>query len=43
MTPEPEARPLRAVLLDAVAARVREALPGTPVEVFYGPEPADHV
>ncbi len=37
-TPEPEARPLRAAELDAIAARVEADLPGLPVEVFYGPE-----
>jgi len=36
-TPEPEARPLQAAPLDAVAERVRKALPAVPVEVFYGP------
>jgi len=36
-TPEPEARPLQASQLDAVAERVRKALPAVPVEVFYGP------
>ena len=37
-TPEAEARPLKAVELDAIAARVRMALPEVPVEVFYGPD-----
>lgn len=37
-TPEPEARPLRAALLDALADQVRRGLPGLPVEVFYGPD-----
>jgi wyosine [tRNA(Phe)-imidazoG37] synthetase (radical SAM superfamily) len=36
-TPEPEARPLPAALLDALAGRVRAGLPDLPVEVFYGP------
>lgn len=36
-TPEPEARPLPAALLDAVADRVRQAVPMIPVETFYGP------
>ena len=40
--PEPEARPLRAALLDAVAAKVQRALPAIPVEVFYGPDFAGH-
>jgi len=37
-TPEPEARPLRAPAMDALARAVRAALPEVPVEVFYGPE-----
>ena len=37
-TPEPEARPLRAAVMDDLALRVRTALPDLPVEVFYGPE-----
>jgi wyosine [tRNA(Phe)-imidazoG37] synthetase (radical SAM superfamily) len=37
-TPEAAARPLAAAALDAVALRVRGALPGVPVEVFYGPQ-----
>ena len=37
-TPEPEARPLRHLELDAIAASLRSRLPGLPVEVFYGPE-----
>ena len=37
-TPEPEARPLRAAQMDALARQVRAALPELPVEVFYGPE-----
>lgn len=41
-TPEPEARPLKAALLDAVAAKVQAALPGVPVEVFYGPDSSGH-
>lgn len=36
-TPEPEARPLKADELDALAKQVRTALPAIPVEVFYGP------
>ncbi|MBL0209863.1 MAG: radical SAM protein [Holophagaceae bacterium] len=36
-TPEPEARPLGAAELDALASQVRAALPAVPVEVFYGP------
>lgn len=36
-TPEPEARPLKAEHLDQLAARVMDALPQVPVEVFYGP------
>lgn len=41
-TPEPEARPLKAALLDALAAKVRKALPEVPVEVFYGPDAPGH-
>ncbi|MDR3685170.1 MAG: radical SAM protein [Geothrix sp.] len=37
-TPEPEARPLRRLELDAIAASLRGRLPGLPVEVYYGPE-----
>jgi wyosine [tRNA(Phe)-imidazoG37] synthetase (radical SAM superfamily) len=37
-TPEPEARPLRRLELDAIAARLRARLPGLPLEVYYGPE-----
>ncbi|MDE3245478.1 MAG: radical SAM protein [Acidobacteriota bacterium] len=37
-TPEPEARPLPAAELDALADQVRESLPTVPIEVFYGPE-----
>jgi wyosine [tRNA(Phe)-imidazoG37] synthetase (radical SAM superfamily) len=37
-TPEPEARPLKAAVMDDLALRVRAALPDLPVEVFYGPE-----
>ena len=37
-TPEPEARPLRAPVMDELAVRVQAGLPGVPVEVFYGPE-----
>ena len=36
-TPEPEARPLKAEELDALAGQVRAALPTVPIEVFYGP------
>ena len=42
-TPEPEARPLKAAVLDAVAAKVRQALLALPVEVFYGPDDPGHV
>lgn len=41
-TPVPEARPLPAALLDALAVKVQAALPAIPVEVFYGPDFADH-
>ena len=37
-TPEPEARPLRRLVLDAIAARLRDRIPDLPVEVYYGPE-----
>jgi wyosine [tRNA(Phe)-imidazoG37] synthetase (radical SAM superfamily) len=37
-TPEHEARPLRRLELDAIAASLRGRLPGLPVEVYYGPE-----
>jgi wyosine [tRNA(Phe)-imidazoG37] synthetase (radical SAM superfamily) len=37
-TPEPEARPLRRLEMDAIAASLRSRLPGLPVEVYYGPE-----
>ena len=37
-TPEPEARPLRRLELDAVAASLQSRLPRIPVEVYYGPE-----
>ncbi len=37
-TPEPEARPLRRLELDAVAACLRSRQPDLPVEVYYGPE-----
>jgi wyosine [tRNA(Phe)-imidazoG37] synthetase (radical SAM superfamily) len=37
-TPEPEARPLRRLELDAIAVRLRNRHPGLPVEVYYGPE-----
>ena len=33
-TPEPEARPLRRLELDAIAASLRGRLPGLPVEVY---------
>lgn len=35
-TPEPEAKALAATAMDAVAAKVRKALPEVAVEVFYG-------
>jgi wyosine [tRNA(Phe)-imidazoG37] synthetase (radical SAM superfamily) len=37
-TPEPEARPLRRLEMDAIAANLRCRLPELPVEVYYGPE-----
>lgn len=37
-TPEPEARPLPRLEMDALAASLRARLPGLPVEVYYGPE-----
>ncbi len=37
-TPEPEARPLPRLEMDALAASLRSRLPGLPVEVYYGPE-----
>ncbi|MBP1772924.1 MAG: Radical superfamily protein [Holophagaceae bacterium] len=37
-TPEPEARPLGRLAMDAIAASLRGQLPGLPVEVYYGPE-----
>ena len=37
-TPEPEARPLRRLEMDAMASSLRDRLPGLPVEVYYGPE-----
>jgi wyosine [tRNA(Phe)-imidazoG37] synthetase (radical SAM superfamily) len=37
-TPEPEARPLPARTMDALASQVRAGFPDLPVEVFYGPE-----
>jgi wyosine [tRNA(Phe)-imidazoG37] synthetase (radical SAM superfamily) len=37
-TPEPEARPLQRLELDAIAASLRSRLPGLLVEVYYGPE-----
>jgi wyosine [tRNA(Phe)-imidazoG37] synthetase (radical SAM superfamily) len=41
-TPEPEARPLKAALLDRLAVQVRSALPAIPLEVFYGPDSTGH-
>lgn len=37
-TPEPEARPLRRLEMDALAASLRGRIPSLPVEVYYGPE-----
>jgi len=37
-TPEPEARPLRHLQLDAIAATLKDRLPDLPMEVYYGPE-----
>ncbi len=37
-TPEPEARPLRRLEMNALAAGLRGRIPGLPVEVYYGPE-----
>jgi wyosine [tRNA(Phe)-imidazoG37] synthetase (radical SAM superfamily) len=37
-TPMPEARPLRRLELDAIAASLKNRLPALPVEVYYGPE-----
>ena len=37
-TPEPEARPLGRLPMDAIAASLRGRLPGLPVDVYYGPE-----
>lgn len=37
-TPEPEARPLPRLEMDALAASLRSRLPGLVVEVYYGPE-----
>lgn len=37
-TPEPEARPLSRLAMDAIASSLRNRLPGLPVEVYYGPE-----
>lgn len=42
-TPEAEARPLRADILDAIATRLRTALPTLPVDVYYGPDAPLHV
>lgn len=41
-TPEPEARPLRRVALDELAAQVRGRFPDLEVETFYGPEAMEH-
>lgn len=41
-TPEPEARPLRRVALDELAAEVRGRFPDLEVETFYGPEAMEH-
>lgn len=38
-TPEPEACPLPAAEMDRLAGRLKDGLPGLPIEVFYGPEP----
>jgi hypothetical protein len=37
-TPEPEAKPLRRLEMDALASNLRSRLPNLPVEVYYGPE-----
>ena len=37
-TPEPDARPLWHLEMDAIAASLRGRLPGLPIEVYYGPE-----
>lgn len=37
-TPEPEARPLRRLEMDAIAASLRGRFPTLPIEVYYGPE-----
>lgn len=37
-TPEPEAKPLRRLEMDAIAAALKGRLPGLPIEVYYGPE-----
>jgi wyosine [tRNA(Phe)-imidazoG37] synthetase (radical SAM superfamily) len=37
-TPEAAARPLKAAVMDALAATLRAGLPEVPVEVFYGPQ-----
>ncbi|MFN7957514.1 MAG: radical SAM protein [Holophagaceae bacterium] len=37
-TPEPEARPLWHLEMDAIAASLRGRLPRLPIEVYYGPE-----
>ena len=37
-TPEPEARPLRRLQMDAIAANLRSRFPGLAIEVYYGPE-----
>ena len=41
-TPEAAARPLGARALDSLAASVADAIPGLPVQVFYGPEDGVH-
>jgi len=41
-TPEAAARPLRAEILDALAADISGAFSNLPVEIFYGPEGGAH-
>lgn len=41
-TPEPGARPLKAAVLDALAAQVRTQLPGISVDTYYGPDAPEH-
>jgi len=41
-TPEAEARPLNGLALNQLADQVRAALPGLPIEVFYGPDGGVH-